>query len=287
MRLASLYSGGKDSAFSLYIAEQRGHEVPYIVNIVPEDRASWIFHTPNLNCVPRFAEAMGKELVLGRSTGEEDSDMAGLREALDGLDVDGVVSGAVWSDYQWDRMNMVCGDLGLKFIAPMWRKDQDMLLDEIIASGINAVIVGVYAEGFDESWLGRRIDAECARDLKKLRSKYGISIMGEGGEYESMALDAPMFSHGFAIGDCVKDMERNSGTLRVGSLVPLRAQLFMDSGSNIPSLSAFAVTLSDEQAIAAAASMGMWANSPIPSRYGSPAAIGMHIALYTNARNRF
>ena len=221
MRLASLYSGGKDSAFSLYVAEQRGHEVPYIVNIVPEDKASWIFHTPNLNCVPLFADAMGKKLVTGHSTGEEDSDMKGLRDALDGLDVDGVVSGAVWSDYQWDRMNIVCGDLGLKFIAPMWRKDQDMLLDEIIASGIKAVIVGVYAEGLDESWLGRPIDAACARDLKKLRAKYGISIMGEGGEYESMTLDAPMFRHGFTLGETRKDMERNSGTLRVSSLNPL------------------------------------------------------------------
>ena len=231
MRLASLYSGGKDSAFSLYVAEQRGHEVPYVVNIVPEDRASWIFHTPNLGCVPLFAESMGKELIVGHSTGEEDSDMRGLREALDGLDIDGVVSGAVWSDYQWDRMNIVCGDLGLKFIAPMWRKNQDMLLDEIISSGIKAIIVGVYAEGFDESWLGRPIDSACADDLRKLRSKYEISIMGEGGEYESMALDAPMFSHGFAVGASEKEMERNSGTLRVSSLVPLRCQCFADSGS--------------------------------------------------------
>ena len=135
MRLASLYSGGKDSSFSLYVAEQSGHEVPYLVNIVPEDRASWIFHTPNLNVVPTLAEAMGKKVILGRSTGEEDSDMEGLRKALEGLDIDGVVTGAVWSDYQWDRMNLVCGDLGLKVISPMWRKDQDMLMEQIIDSG--------------------------------------------------------------------------------------------------------------------------------------------------------
>ena len=149
MRLASLYSGGKDSSFSLYVAEQMGHEIPYLVNVVPEDRASWIFHTPNLNVVPAIAEAMGKELILGRSTGEEDSDMEGLRQALDGLDIDGIVTGAVWSDYQWDRMNLVCGDLGLKFFAPMWRKDQDYLMEQMIVAGVEAVIVGCYADGFD------------------------------------------------------------------------------------------------------------------------------------------
>lgn len=220
MRLASLYSGGKDSAFSLYLAEQQGHDVPYLVNIVPEDRASWIFHTPNLNTVPAMAESMGKKLVLGHSTGEEGSDMEGMRRALEGLDVEGIVTGAIWSDYQWDRMNMVCGDLGLKLIAPLWRKDQDMLMDQMLDAGIEAVIVGCYAEGFDESWLGRPIDAETVKYLKRLRAKYHISIMGEGGEYESMALYSPLYSKRLRIVSSEREWSRNNGTLHVRELVP-------------------------------------------------------------------
>lgn len=220
MRLASMFSGGKDSSFSLYLAEQMGHEVPYLVNVVPEDSASWIFHTPNLNVVPAMAEQMGKRLVLGHSTGEEGSDMEGMREALDGLDVEGIVTGAIWSDYQWDRMNIVCGDLGLKLLAPLWRKDQDMLLEQMIDAGIEAVIVGCYAEGFDESWLGRPIDRAAVGDLRKLRDRYGISVMGEGGEYESMTLGSPLFAHRLEIKDPVSEWKRNRGTLRVGSLVP-------------------------------------------------------------------
>ena len=215
MRLASLYSGGKDSSFSLYVAEQMGHEIPYLVNVVPEDRASWIFHTPNLNVVPAIAEAMGKELILGRSTGEEDSDMEGLRQALDGLDIDGIVTGAVWSDYQWDRMNLVCGDLGLKFFAPMWRKDQDYLMEQMIDAGVEAVIVGCYAEGFDESWLGRPLNHETLAELRKLRDKYGISIMGEGGEYESLTLNSPSFRYPLKIAGSRKEWNRNNGLLCV------------------------------------------------------------------------
>ena len=218
MRLASLYSGGKDSSFSLYVAEQMGHEIPYLVNVVPEDRASWIFHTPNLNVVPAIAEAMGKELILGKSTGEEDSDMEGLRQALDGLDIDGIVTGAVWSDYQWDRMNLVCGDLGLKFFAPMWRKDQDYLMEQMIDAGVEAVIVGCYAEGFDESWLGRPLNHETLAELRKLRDKYGISIMGEGGEYESLTLNSPSFRYPLKIAGSRKEWNRNNGLLCVDSL---------------------------------------------------------------------
>ena len=218
MRLASLYSGGKDSSFSLYVAEQMGHDIPYLVNVVPEDKASWIFHTPNLNVVPAIAEAMGKELILGRSTGEEDSDMEGLRQALDGLDIDGIVTGAVWSDYQWDRMNIVCGDLGLRFFAPMWRKDQDYLMEQMIDAGVEAVIVGCYAEGFDESWLGRPLNHETLAELRKLRDKYGISIMGEGGEYESLTLNSPSFRYPLKIAGSRKEWNRNNGLLCVESL---------------------------------------------------------------------
>ncbi len=218
MRLASLYSGGKDSTFALYLAEQMGHDVPYLVNVVPEDAASWLFHTPNLSAVPLMAESMGRTYVSATSTGTEEGDMEGLRAALEGLDVEGVVSGAVWSDYQWDRMNRVCGDLGLKFLAPLWRKDQDMVMEQFLDSGIVAVVVGCYAEGLREGWLGRRIDREAFEDLKRIRGETGISVIGEGGEYESMTLDSPMHSAPLEILESEREWSRSGGTLRATSL---------------------------------------------------------------------
>ena len=217
MRLASLYSGGKDSTFSLYLMEQSGHDIPYLVNVVPEHAASWIFHTPNLSVVPLMAESMGKELVTAKSSGTEEGDMEGLRNALDGLDIEGVVSGAIWSDYQWDRMNIVCGDLGLKLMAPLWRKDQDMLMDQFIDSGIRSMIVGCYAEGLGEEWLGRIIDRQAVEELKAIRARTGISIMGEGGEYESLTIDSPMHSRPLEIISSEKDWSRQGGTMRVTS----------------------------------------------------------------------
>ena len=217
MRLASLYSGGKDSTFALYLAEQMGHDVPYLVNIVPEDEASWIFHTPNLGVVPLMAEAMGKELVTATSTGSEEGDMEGLRKALEGLDIDGVVTGAVWSDYQWDRMNIVCGDLGLVVVSPLWRKDQDLVMEQMIDSGIRACIIGCYAEGLSEEWLGRELDRQALEELKVLRARYGISVMGEGGEYESFTISSPLHSKEVHIDSADREWSRGSGTLKVTS----------------------------------------------------------------------
>lgn len=191
MRLAALCSGGKDSVLAMYLAHQSGHEICYVVGISsPGD--SWIFHTPNAGLVPIIADAMGIDFRGAETDGTEAGDMQALRSALGGLDVDGVTMGGIWSDYQWDRINKVCGDLGLMVYAPMWRKDQGLVYDELEASGIEAVIVGTFAEGLDGTYLGCRIDAVCKERLLKAGASIGLSVTGEGGEYESLVLDSPM-----------------------------------------------------------------------------------------------
>jgi ABC transporter with metal-binding/Fe-S-binding domain ATP-binding protein len=215
MRLAALYSGGKDSTLALYLARQMGHDVPYLVSIIPKTGESWVFHVPNIDIVPLMAESIGIQLVTAETSGSEEDDMRSLKEALSGLDIDGIVMGAVWSDYQWDKMNIVCGELDLKVFAPLWRKDQDLVLEEMLAAGIKAIVVGCYAEGLDESWLGREIDEKAADDLRGLREKYGISVIGEGGEYESLTLDSPMHSRPLSIIEYEKEWKKGCGTLFV------------------------------------------------------------------------
>ncbi len=194
MKLASLFSGGKDSAFALYLAQQMGHEIECVVNIVSKNEESWIFHTPNTNAVPVMSESLGIPLRTAITDGTEEGDLKALKEALKGLDVEGVVIGALWSDYQWDRMNRIFGELNLVTVAPLWRKNQEIVYDEMISAGIDAIIVGTFADGFNEKWLGKKLDAKTKKDLLALNKKYGVSIMGEGGEYESMVLDSPSFS---------------------------------------------------------------------------------------------
>ncbi len=200
--------------FSMYLAVQSGHAVPYVVTVKPENDSSWVFHVPNVDTVAVTAEAIGAETAEGYTDGTEEGDMKALRKALEGLDIDGVVTGAVLSDYQSDRINRVCDDLGLIALAPMWRKNQSALLGEIIDSGIEAYIIGYYAEGFDSSWLGRKIDKETAEDLHELNKKYGVSVMGEGGEYETLVTDSPMHRYPLKIHPVEKTVASSSGTMK-------------------------------------------------------------------------
>ena len=218
VRLAALFSGGKDSTFAIQLMEMQGHNVTCLISILPEDRYSWLFHTPNLHLVPKMARTMGKELVTEESSGTEEGDLLALRKALSNLGVEGVVTGALASDYQWDRINGVCHDLGLPVHSPLWRKDQRMLMEDMISSGLEAMIVVVSAEGLDASWLGRLIDQEALEELGHLASRFGFNISGEGGEFETLVLNSPIFGIRFVPLEMEIELTRDGGRLTVGEI---------------------------------------------------------------------
>jgi diphthine-ammonia ligase len=215
MRLAVLYSGGKDSTYAAYLMQQQGHEVDLLVSVIPSETHSWMFHTPNLNLLPLMAQAMGKGLVVAESIGEERGDLDALRTALADLDVEGVVTGAIASDYQWDRINGVCQELGLRVFSPLWRKEQGMLIADLIEAGVRAIIVATQAEGLDASWLGRPLDRSALMDLLVLEKLRGVNPSGEGGEYETLVLDSPLHSRPIKVVEAQRRVGRDGARLEV------------------------------------------------------------------------
>ncbi len=222
MRLACLFSGGKDSTYAAHLMEQAGHEVVCLVTVVPEDPHSWVFHTLNLEHLPEMAKAMGKDLIAMPSSGEEGADLAALETALRDLDVEGVVTGTIASDYQWDRINGVCQKQGLKVFSPLWRKDQLTILNDMLQAGMKAMIVGVYSDGLDREWLGRVLDREAVDRLSSLSKAKGMNVSGEGGEYETLVLDSPMHLLALVPDDVRVEFSRDSGQLRIGRLTASR-----------------------------------------------------------------
>jgi len=215
MNIAALITGGKDSALALYRAIKQGYKVKYLVAMFPEREDSWMFHYPNIHMTEFFAEAAEIPLIKGKTAGIKEREVEDLRNLLAGLDVEGVVSGAVASKYQKARIDNVCKQLGLKSIAPLWGEKPEKLLKELLENDFEVIIVGVYALGFSQEWLGRKINEETVQELLKLREKYGISPIGEGGEYESLVLDAPYFKRKIQILETEKVWKENQGYLLV------------------------------------------------------------------------
>ena len=83
MRVAALFSGGKDSTLAAWVVENHGWEVTHLVTVRPRASDSWMFHVPNLNLTPLIAEAWGKPLVTVETSGEEGRELGDERGRRD------------------------------------------------------------------------------------------------------------------------------------------------------------------------------------------------------------
>jgi ABC transporter with metal-binding/Fe-S-binding domain ATP-binding protein len=220
MRLAALTSGGKDSLFAAYTMVSQGFELKYLITMYPESPESYMFHHPNVRFVEDQAKAMGIQLLTKTTKGEKEMEVEDLKEGIGsvGAEIDGVVTGAVSSEYQKQRIDVVCEELGLVSFAPLWHKDPEALLREMLDAGFVVIITATAAEGLGADWLGRRIDERCVSELRELNRKYGVHMSGEGGEYETLVLDMPLFREKLEIVEACVEWEGTSGAYAVKDL---------------------------------------------------------------------
>lgn len=211
MRVAVLASGGKDSALALHRVLKEGYDVKYLVSMLPLREDSWMFHYPNIQLMDLFAEAVGIPLVKAETSGVKEREVEDLKRLVATLDIEGIVSGAIASNYQKTRIENICKQLRLKCITPLWHESPYKMLEEILDLNFEVIITGVCAYGFTEEWLGRKIEEATVVDLMELNRKYGISLVGEGGEYETLVLDAPFFKKRITITESERVWKGQSG----------------------------------------------------------------------------
>jgi ABC transporter with metal-binding/Fe-S-binding domain ATP-binding protein len=215
MRLAALVTGGKDSILALYRAQQMGHCVEVLGTMLPQRSDSYMFHFPNLHMTKYISEALEIPLVTAQSCGIKEKELDDLKAFIASFDVDGIVSGAIQSSYQRDRIQNICDELGIQSVTPLWHQDPYSLMQELLSLRFKVIIVGVFAHGLDQTWLGREITPETLQRLVELNKKYQISLVGEGGEYESLVLDAPIYRKRIEIVETETSYENGSGVFVV------------------------------------------------------------------------
>lgn len=198
----SLFSGGKDSAWALYRALGFGLPVSRLLTVHPGEE-SYLYHIPATELTELAADSIGIELVEVESSDIEtdradsgargDAEIEPLERALCELDTDvrGVIAGAVESEFQTHRIEAMCDRLGIELFAPLWQRDCRTLANEMVGAGFEIRVVAVAAHGLGESWLGRTLDADAFGELETLNDEYGVHILGEGGEYETIVTDGP------------------------------------------------------------------------------------------------
>lgn len=207
----SLFSGGKDSSWALYRALEAGYPVDRLVTVHPAGD-SYLYHVPATQLAELAAESIGIDLVeiepddfeataprAESSTARGDRELAPLAAQLRSLaethgGIDGIVAGAVESEYQTARIQRLCDRLEAELFAPLWQADPKSAATSMIDAGFEITIVRVAADGLDESWLGRTYDYRSLAELADLNDTHGVHVLGEGGEFETIVTDGPHMS---------------------------------------------------------------------------------------------
>jgi ABC transporter with metal-binding/Fe-S-binding domain ATP-binding protein len=218
MRIGILFSGGKDSTLALHKTAEK-KEAVCLITLVSQNKESFMFHTPNIDVTALQAEAIGLPLIQKVTEGKPEEELEDLEEAIaqavKDFQIEGVVSGAVESVYQSERIQRICNRLGVWCFNPLWKRNQKALLEEIVAKSFRVIISGVFAYPLDRSWLGKEIDKELIEKLVFLGEEFGLSPSGEGGEIETTVLDAPLFRKRIEVLDYETEAKGNSGVFRI------------------------------------------------------------------------
>jgi len=219
MRIGVLFSSGKDSTYTTFHYLEQGWDIACLLSMIPENQDSYMFQNPAVGLLRKQASSMQIPLLTQTTTGEKEKELDDLKTLLkrakEEYEIIGVAVGAVASDYQHERVNRICEELGLKTYAPLWHKDQEQLLREMITAGFDIRMTRIASDGLTKEWLGRRLTASDVDRLVALNKKLGINVAGEGGEFETIVLDGPIFAEPITIESEAIMESDNRGELRI------------------------------------------------------------------------
>lgn len=217
MRVVALISGGKDSCYNMCKCVDHGHEIVALANLYPQkpdvtssdEIDSFMYQTVGHQAITAYARALELPLFRRHISGSavnqgfnydspvEKDEVEDLFQLLlsirkQGIKYEAISVGAIHSNYQRIRVQNVCDRLGIQMLAYLWGADQEKLLQEMIDYGLHAILIKVAVIGLDSSDLGRSLQ-QVKGKLIALKHKFGINVCGEGGEFETLTLDCPLF----------------------------------------------------------------------------------------------
>ncbi|KAI9724541.1 MAG: hypothetical protein M1812_000609 [Candelaria pacifica] len=189
-----------------------------------DDIDSYMYQTVGHTVIPLYEEALGiplyRQEIVGSavnkdksyarsviSDGVADDEIESLVPLLQKVlkthpEANAVSTGAILSDYQRTRIESIAIRLGLVPLSYLWQfpylppGTQRSLLDDMDSVGQDVRIIKIASGGLDESFLWKnlvtdRVKRSLATAMGWFGGLAGGALLGEGGEYETLAIDGP------------------------------------------------------------------------------------------------
>jgi diphthine-ammonia ligase len=212
VKLAALVSSGKDSIYAMYTMMQQNYDISCMVTLLSKNQDSFMFQSQGVEMAKLQSKSFNIPLLEQKTSGNKEKELKDLEKVLkkakEKYKIEGIVNGALYSNYQRERIEKICDKLGLKVFSPLWHINQEQEMRDIIKKGFRFILVKIAADGLNKDWLGKVITNKDIDKLVKLNQKIGINIAGEGGEFESLMIDGPIFTKKINIKKSTIEMEK-------------------------------------------------------------------------------
>ncbi len=220
MKLGSLFSGGKDSTYAIYLAQKQGHEVACLLSIFTKSEESHLLHYPNLQWTKLQSQSMSiPQLTINSESNETDDELFALEKLLqnakDQFHIEGLVHGGTKSQFQKEKFESLCSKLDLVAITPLWNTEPEQYMNDLLDSNFVFIMITVSSDGLDDTWLGKEITKSDIDTLKDLSEKFGFNLNFEGGEAETFVIDCPLFSNSIKINKAKKIWDGYRGRFEI------------------------------------------------------------------------
>ena len=220
MKLACLFSGGKDSTYAIHLAKKQGHDVVCLLSIFAKSEESHLLHHPNLRWTKLQSESMNiPQLTIISNSNETNDELIVmeklLQNAKEQFQIDGLVHGGIKSKFQKEKFETLCLKLNLVSIAPLWETNPKEYMNQLLDSNFHFMMVTVSSDGLDEQWLGKLISKSDIEVLNNLSDKFGFNLNFEGGESETFVINCPLFSYPIKINKFTKNWDGYRGRFEI------------------------------------------------------------------------
>lgn len=187
------WSGGKDSALSLYRLQQDPNYNPIgLLTTVMEDDNKVAMHNLDLSIIEQQADSVGLPLYVVKIPESnrlyEDRMKSQLEFFRDHYNVNCIASGDIFLEDLRKSREAKLSMIDFEGVFPLWGSDTSSLIDEFLHLGFQAVIVTVDDDKINPRYIGKSLDKNF---IDKLPGS--VDPCGENGEYHTCVIGGPNF----------------------------------------------------------------------------------------------
>ncbi|MCS7134676.1 MAG: diphthine--ammonia ligase [Candidatus Pacearchaeota archaeon] len=193
MKVAILFSGGKDSVYAVENALQKKWDINYLLSIKPSRTDCYLFHFGGVEATPKIAKALGfRHIYAECDVADPFSEARIVKEIVEKHPVDALILGGVGLQVTQIKTLQQALPETKVFVSHLGL-DHEKIIEEMLEKRYEIRIAQFAVEGLTQEWLGKKLDEETFKELKNRSKKYGFHIGGEGGHYDTIVTDGPIF----------------------------------------------------------------------------------------------